>query len=279
MIPLTHPVIRDYLTAARTQPADSEMVRVYLFDRLADVGGFGFVGDPTGPTLADACLWYARCEDEDEPALRMALAEMDEVLHPNVMEGVMEKVRAQQVRAMSQDVQLFVNLVQQDDDVQRAIGDVASRGMIDLMTHGQAVLPRLRGNHPAVQAAENRARATIRRDLRRRVLALYTEVEVTVQCELSRNLYREPPILDACLAELFAVNGSRLDLDIGRSSVRREADNTPRWIYTRTLTAPDLIPPEPEFSAETIERARRWIGHLPPGQRPPLDTGQLRDSL
>lgn len=270
MIPLSHPILRDYLAAFRRQPLDSWETRVYLFERLMDEGGVGYVGDKDGPTLADACLWYARCDDQDEPALRMALAEMDEMLHPEHPMMLISNVpltalpggaisapvesktqlRVELVRAMKEDVQLFVQAVSGYFPLQNAIAARAAAAYAGMMLGNELVSAELPRDHPAAQAASNRAKAAVCRDLRRRVLALYPEVEVTLRCALSNFEYPEPPPATKIVREFFANNGFRLDLDKRHEQfyhrIHRTEDRERRlWVYTQTLTAPDLIPPEP----------------------------------
>lgn len=141
MIPLSHPVLCDYLRewpAARDKDA---LAREYLLDRLCEATAF--VGDPGGPCLADACLWYARGEDGNEEALRWALAAVDETVGRGERPEV---VRGFKISSMEDMGRWFIT---------------CRREILGVWYHPVRAL----------------------RDLRRRVLALYPEVKVPVSID------------------------------------------------------------------------------------------------
>lgn len=265
MIPLTHPVIHQFLAAARKGPCDSVMVRCYLFDRLTEAG-CGFFGDPDGPSLRDACWWYARGEDEDEPALREVLATMDEML------GHTE--RTAQVRPMRASADEFVRLLCRDGELQEMTQQLAERAAMEATLYGRVVVSRLLGTHPVVKNAEQRALEGTRRDLRRRVLAMYPEVKVTLLLALS---YHAVTLFTYPLQDILSASGFRVDLDTdGTCPIRcGKYPKRPLWLYTQTLTAPNLIAPEPNRERDAVvprEAIPRCIG-FPDGLHFSFDDG------
>ena len=227
MIQLSHPVVRDYLAAVRAgSPCDRDTVRIFLLDRLYE-SGLGAVGEPNGPTLADACWWYAKGSDEDEPALREVLATLDEIVlerDPGALHllwvmwpqcsitrgerpGV---VRELGVREYNNGARAFWNI----EPVQ--IGDI---GLLHLT--------------PSLAL----------RDLRRRALALYPEVQFRLDFSLDEReiaLARGEDYVGLRVRHHFASHGFRVDLPIERI----ENPTFRRVEYRQTLTAPQLIPPE-----------------------------------
>lgn len=262
MIPLSHPLVQDYLRVAREHPGDETLPRILLWDRLQESpedggGGFPAPGTPGGLDLPTVCWWYAKGSDEDEPALRTVLAVVDEMVNNGGRIDVWSaefkrRDRPTLVRGMSEDKRIFQYFLSRDIERSTELHYTGSWRLAD--------------SNPAQQAASKCAKAVVLRDLRRRVLELYPEVEVTVRCEVSQYQYaRLPTPMDEPVVALFWDNGFRLDLDTRERQSRRPIHRTEdrenrRWVYTQTLTAPDLIPPDPE--AQQAERGRRMFSHM-----------------
>lgn len=214
MIPLSHPILADYLAAVRFRPCYAHAFALQSLDRLQEATAM--LCEEGGPTLADACWWYALGSDEDEAALREMLATVDEITNPDGEVVLLNdadrpfrlpmRERRELVRTMPEHMHPFTGMI----------------------TYPQS---------PKVAC----------RDLRRRVLRLYKEVVCEARAEISQYEYPQPPTLTAMLADFFIQCGFRLDLDNGGAGshpMRRAEDReSRRWVYTQTLTAADLIPP------------------------------------
>jgi hypothetical protein len=66
-IALDHPLVQSYLAQARRVPADDGLAAPFV-DQVQDLGG----------DLRDVCLWLAHCQDDDLPAMQLALRWMDQ---------------------------------------------------------------------------------------------------------------------------------------------------------------------------------------------------------
>lgn len=251
MIPADHPAIRDYLAEFPKADDKEACARIFLLDRLYEATGFA-AGETGGVTLGDACWWYAKGRDEDEKALRWALAAVDEVISSRLQQlwiGANERTRPAIVREMKEDIWLFVRAASTHPDVQHALQYAAATAFLQMETYGRAEVPQLARDHPAVQASEKHARAATVRDLKHRVLALYPEVRFAIRCPIAEEVFQMfrgnayEMVMEQLRREVFRFDLGTLDR--GRCPVRCEIDHkNRRRVYTQEYAAPDLIPLE-----------------------------------
>lgn len=239
MIPVTHSLVQDYLSAYRERP-DAALAHIMLNDRLIELGGFPRIGEPGGLGLGDVCWWYARCRDEDEEALRMALVMVDKVLGNDKRAA---RVQEERIRRADLD-----RRIAQQPEFQYYIQQQALA--INWYGSDVAISP----DDPMWLRTKEKARAAAISDLKRRVLALYPEVRYKVSYRISDEKQlprREPRDMEALMRMMGEAAGF---LPHVSTSSRRDYENhyTEYW---QKFTAACLILPDGFIDA-------RWYSPL-----------------
>jgi len=156
-----------------------------------------------------------------------------------VASGVSCAPRWQLVAATKEDVSLVARSLEQD----RNLGEVVAGHAFDVLISGIEGSGRPGGDHPAVLAAEKRAVALVRRDLARRILALFPEVSWERRCSIEDDprsspmrLTRWNPFVTRRLAEA--------GFDLYQPWQRKRSKDRRSVEFWQELAAPDWIPPE-----------------------------------
>lgn len=186
------------------------------------------------PVLAEWCLWLAEALDWECRLLDLWTAWVGQA------EG--ESPRFQLMNDLALDIELFQRTVLEHSGLNRALGDLAFRGV----AYGRAILGT---DHPAVQQAEAAARETCLRDLKRRVLVLFPEV-----------VWKRALHVSEKKALLYMERKSGMTVEqtaheiAGRMGWGKRLDWKPRshwdgerrvWYFRETITADRLIPLKP----------------------------------
>ncbi len=169
-----------------------------------------------------------------------------------------DRRRWEAVRDAREDVHRFVGLLTTDPGVITVVASTVSPAMADMVRYGHTMIPPPALEHPAVKAAEARARATVRLDRKRRVLGLFPEVVCEErQLRFSTDLIGSQDDLSYRLRwaeEKIRANDwpAHVRMDVRHDEKRRQI------VYRQTVHAPDLIPPEPpEYGPSPLSGAYR----------------------
>lgn len=257
MLTLDTPPLSGYLASAARCP-DNAAVAMATVDHLLDT----HPGDP----LPDLCLCYARVPDDAPPATERAVRELLAWLDA----GRGQVVRADEVRdqVWLYHCRAVKRVAVGDEALAYCLWDNFGRGQ-PLETCRQ-VAEGIESGEIIPSPSTRDCIAHLNRDLRRRVLALYPEVRVTIEAEvMARSVmpinpprYRRPRTLGKALrraveigrnlsaefdVEELKAHGFNVDQKLHWEVVRGTPDHTAPVLcrVRQTLAAPDLIPPEP----------------------------------
>lgn len=234
---LDDPALSAAFDAAREDPGHADAAADMLAERRPALGDVLLAFAGPAPRweggVPKGVLW--RWLKQAEPDNGVTLANVPVRPGQHLKEGQYRRVtRWQAVRSVKEDVQLLAITLATDEELLGGAMLAAS------YAHAHGLGPGLGRDDPRVRLATKRALAVVGRDLKRRVLGQFPEVEKKLGYEISLEARHAMAAAPSQIADAMRRGGFRLDLPI--SSV--EALETRSYRYGQTLAAPDWIPPE-----------------------------------